>query len=91
MGICLGRLYVKKLQTQGSLVQYAARVHVVQTFPLQPITLRIKIGTRKGIPHKGLTISEKSSLVIFLIWTWMCILTQIRIKIRYQEDSIDFE
>lgn len=81
----------KKLQTWGSLVQSAARVLIVPTFPLQPIILRVKMGTRKRIPHKGLTISEKSSFVIFLIQTWMCIFTQVRIKIRFQEDSINFD
>ena len=49
------------------------------------------MGTKKTISHRGLAIPEKGSLVIFLIETWMCIFSQVRIKIRFQEGSVNFE
>lgn len=92
-GVCVGRLYVKKLKLQPwvLLVQSTAKVQIMPIFPLQPIILRVKMRTRKRIPHRGLSISEKGSLVIFLTQTWMQIYKQVRIKIRFQEDSIDLE
>ena len=92
MGMCLGRLHAeeKKLDMRPR-VQSAARVQIVPTFQLQPIVPSVQMETKKTISHRGLVISEKGSLVIFLIQIWMCIFMPVRIKIRFQEGSINFE
>lgn len=80
----------KKLDTKPC-IQSAARVQTVPTFPLQPIVLSVQMGTKKIISHRGMAISEKGNLVIFLIQTWMFIFMPVRMKIRFQEGSINFE
>lgn len=43
-------------------VEFAVRAQIVPAFPLQPIILRVKMGPKKTISHRGLA---KGSLVIF--------------------------